>query len=183
MKTFIDNTGRAWTVSLNVGTLKRVRDLCKVDLMQAVEGKLVERLIADPVLLCDVIFAVCKEEADKLQISDIDFGRSLGGDAIDSATTALLEELVDFFPQRRREVLRKALHKMNQLQEKSVKAAILFLDSPELEMLMEKALTENFGTGIGLERGGEGMEKIPSLDATMPARAPGGDSSGSLPAA
>lgn len=157
MKTFTDNTGRAWTVSLNVGTLKRVRGLCKVDLMQAVEGKLVEKLIADPVLLCDVLFAVCKEEADKLQVSDIDFGRSLGGDAIDSATTALLEELVVFFPQRRREVLRKALHKMNQLQEKSIKAAMLFLESPELDRRVESAIA-----------------------SVLPIS---GDSSGSLPAA
>ena len=42
------------------------------------------------------------EAAEKQKISDEDFGRGLGGDAIDSATTALLEELVDFFPQRRR---------------------------------------------------------------------------------
>jgi hypothetical protein len=182
MKAFTDNTGRSWTVSLNIGTLKRVRSLCEVDLMAAVEGKLIERLIADPVLLCDILYVVCKDEADKYNVTDEDFGRSLGGDAIDYATTALLEELVDFFPQRRREVLRKALHKLNQLQEKSAHAAMLFLESPELEMLMEQTLTENFGTRIGLERGGEGMEKNPSLDATMPARAPGGDCSGSLPA-
>lgn len=140
MKTFTDNTGRAWTVALNVGTLKRVRTLCEVDLMQAVEGKLVERLIADPVLLCDVLYAVCKEEAEKQKVSDEDFGRGLGGDAIDSATTALLEELVDFFPQRRREVLRKALEKMQSLQEKSVRAAMVFLESPELDKRVENAI-------------------------------------------
>jgi hypothetical protein len=140
MKTFTDNTGRVWTVALNVGTLKRVRALCEVDLMQAVEGKLVEKLIADPVLLCDVLYAVCKEEAEKQNVSDEDFGRGLGGDAIDSATTALLEELVDFFPQRRREVLRKALEKMQSLQEKSVRAAMVFLESPELDRRVEKAI-------------------------------------------
>ena len=48
MKTFHDSTGRAWTVALNVGVLKRVRSLCDVDLMAAVEGKLVERLVSDP---------------------------------------------------------------------------------------------------------------------------------------
>ncbi len=127
-------------MALNVGTLKRVRALCEVDLMQAVEGKLVERLIADPVLLCDVLYAVCKEEAEKQNISDEDFGRGLGGDAIDSATTALLEELVDFFPQRRREVLRKALEKMQSLQEKSVRAAMVFLESPELDKRVENAI-------------------------------------------
>lgn len=152
MKTFTDNTGRVWTVALNVGTVKRVRALCEVDLMQAVEGKLVERLIADPVLLCDVLYAVCKEEAEKQNVLDEDFGRGLGGDAIDSATSALLEELVDFFPQRRREVLRKALEKMQSLQEKSVRAAMVFLESPELDRRVENAIASVlpiYGTSSG----------------------------------
>jgi len=147
VKTFTDNTGRVWTVALNVGTLKRVRALREVDLMQAVEGKLVEKLIADPVLLCDVLYAVCKEEAEKQNVSDEDFGRGLGGDAIDSATTALLEELVDFFPQRRREVLRKALEKMQSLQEKSVRAAMVFLESPELDKRVEDAINKALPAG------------------------------------
>ena len=32
MKSFTDNTGRAWLVNVNVGTIKRVRALCGVDL-------------------------------------------------------------------------------------------------------------------------------------------------------
>ena len=32
MKTFTDNTGRTWTLSVTVGTIKRVRALCGVDL-------------------------------------------------------------------------------------------------------------------------------------------------------
>ena len=52
----------------------------------------------------------------------------------------LLEELVDFFPQRRREVLRKALEKMQSLQEKSVRAAMVFLESPELDRRVENAI-------------------------------------------
>jgi len=171
MKTFTDNTARAWTVSLNVGTLKRVRDLCKVDLMQAVEGKLVEKLIADPVLLCDVLFAVCKEEADKRQVPDEEFGRCLGGDTLDAATTALLEELVDFFPQRRREVLKKALDKMNKLQEKSVKAAMVFLDSPELDRRVENAvaniLSRNLPMDSGLSHG-----SLPDDSASIPIPSP-----------
>ena len=72
MKTFTDNTGRTWTLSVTVGTIKRVRALCGVDLANIItmeSGKtpnvgLLERLAADPVLLVDVLFAVCKPEAD-----------------------------------------------------------------------------------------------------------------------
>jgi len=38
----------------------------------------------------------CAGRTPSENISDIDFGRAMAGDAIDSATTALLEELTDF---------------------------------------------------------------------------------------
>src|SRR5687767_1850112 len=116
MKTFQDNAGRTWTVQVNVDAIKRVRDLAKVDLLEVVEGKLIERLVSDPILLCDVLYCVCKVEADAQGISDGDFGRAMGGDAIDGATAALLEELVGFFPQGRRKVLAKALAKLRNLE-------------------------------------------------------------------
>lgn len=98
MKTFVDNAQRTWTLIVNVTSIKRVRDLLTVDLLEVLEGKLIDRLIRDPVLLCDVIYALCKSEAEAAQVSDEDFGRAMAGDAIEHATKALLEELVNFSP-------------------------------------------------------------------------------------
>ena len=142
MKTFTDNAGRTWTVALNVTTLKRVKSLCGVDLLDAVNdgGKLLERLTGDPVLLCDVIFSLCKEQADAKSITDVDFGCAMAGDPIEAATTALLEELVDFFPRGKREVLRRALQKMHQYEEKFLKAAHLKLDDPKMDEAVDKAI-------------------------------------------
>jgi hypothetical protein len=111
-----------------------------VNLLEVIEGKLIERLISDPVLLCDVIYSVCKPEADTKNISDEDFGRSMAGDAIDAATTALLEDLVDFFPQGRRKVLAKALGKLKALETAALNAVETKLDSPELEARMKREL-------------------------------------------
>ena len=136
MKTFVDNAGRTWTVAINVDAIKRVRYLADVNLLEVIEGKLLERLIGDPVLLCDVIYSVCKPEADAKAsggITDVDFGRAMAGDAIDGATTALLEDLVDFFPQGRRRVLAKALAKLRKFETAALNAVELRLDSPELE--------------------------------------------------
>jgi len=142
MKTFTDNAGRTWTVALNVTTTKQVKSLAGVDLMQIIAdgGKLIEMLVSDPVLLCDVIFALCKDQADTQKISDIDFGRSMAGDAIEAATSALLEELVDFFPRGKREVLRRALAKMRLYEEKFLKAAQARLDDPVTEQAMDQAV-------------------------------------------
>ena len=155
MKTFKDNAGRTWTVGVDVAAIKRVRSLLDVDLMGAVEGKLLERLVSDPVLLCDVIYCVCKPEADSRGVSDEDFGRAMAGDAIEHATTALLEELVDFFPQARRRLLRKALAKLKTLEARVLEVAEMKLDGPELEAEMEAALRE-LGGSSGSSPGSSG---------------------------
>jgi hypothetical protein len=61
------------------------------------------------VLLVDVLYAVCKEEADSRNVSDEEFGRSMAGDAIEFATAALLDEIIDFFPEAKRKVFRRIL--------------------------------------------------------------------------
>ena len=146
MKTFNDNAGRTWTVTINVDAIKRVKGLLGVNLLEAVEGKLLERLIADPVLLCDVIYAVCKPEADAHSVTDEDFGRAMAGDAIDLAATALLEELVGFFPQGRRRLLAKALEKLRTLEAMALQAAQTRLESPELQRELEAALGSSSGS-------------------------------------
>jgi hypothetical protein len=142
MKTFSDNAARTWTVQINVDAIKRVRDLAKVNLLEVIEGKLLERLISDPVLLCDVIYSVCQPQADSQSLTDVDFGRAMAGDAIDGATTALLEELVDFFPQGKRRVLAKALVKLRKLETAALAAVEARLESQEMERRMAAQLAE-----------------------------------------
>jgi hypothetical protein len=100
MKTFRDNKRRVWTLEVNVAAIKRVRGLCKVDLNSIVEvdsenrptARLLEQLSSDPVLLVDVLYAICKPEADKQGVTDEEFGEAMAGDAIEQATEALLDE-------------------------------------------------------------------------------------------
>ena len=143
VKTFIDNAGRTWTVAINVDAIKRVKSLLSVNLLDAVEGKLIEQFITDPILLCDVLYVLCKPEADARAVSDEDFGRAMAGDAIDAGTTCLLEELVDFFPSGKRRLLAKALSKLRMYQAKAVELANKRLDDPALDRRLESLLTEN----------------------------------------
>ena len=46
MKTFKDNAGRTWTITINVDTVKRVRDLLGEDLLDV--KQVLERLMIDP---------------------------------------------------------------------------------------------------------------------------------------
>jgi len=140
MKTFVDNAGRTWTVAVNVDAIKRVRTLCAVNLLEIVEGDLLGRLANDPILLCDVLYAVCKPELDAKSVSDEDFGRAMGGDVIEAATAAFLEEMVGFFPSPKRAVLAKALGKLRVLEERALRAVETRLDDPRLLAEVEKQL-------------------------------------------
>ena len=146
MHTFSDTQGRPWTITLNVDAIRRVRSVLNINLLDAIEGRLLERLITDPVLLCDILFVVIQPEAIAKGISDEDFGRSLGGDVLDVATTALLEELVDFFPSAKRTVFRKALAKLKQLETLAIETATRRLESSELEERMKTALASTSGS-------------------------------------
>ena len=140
MKTFTDNAGRSWDINVTVDAVKRVRSLLDVDLMEAAAGKLIQQLADNPVLLCDVIYCIVKPQADEKEITDEDFGKAMAGDAIDQATTAFLEDLVNFFPSRKREMLQKVLVKLKNLEAIAAEVVNKRLDSPELETQMRAEL-------------------------------------------
>ena len=147
MKVFTDNAGRVWTVAINVNAIKRVRALANVNLLEVIEGTLLERLIRDPVLLCDVAYAVCKPEADKVGVSDEEFGQAMAGDAIDHATKALLEELVGFSPSRQgRANLQRILETTWRVMDKAHEAVAARIDSGEIERAAEQLLATSSGS-------------------------------------
>ena len=149
MHTFQDTQGRTWSVSINVDTIRRVRSRLSINLSDAMDGKLVERLSADPVLLCDLLFVMVQPEAEAKNVTDEDFGRALGGDVLDFASTALLEELVDFFPSGKRTLFRKVLEKFRKLQGIALQMVTHRLESDEPERKMTAALASMSGDSSG----------------------------------
>ena len=72
MHTFKDANGKVWTVTVDVDAIKTIKSLVGVNLCELHEGSppLVERLEGDLILLCDVLFAVLKEQADAVGIDE-----------------------------------------------------------------------------------------------------------------
>jgi hypothetical protein len=143
MPAFKDTEGRNWSVGITVATIKRVRDLMDVDLMEAVEGKLLDRLSTDPVLLVDVVYAVCKPEADIVGVTDVQFGTAMAGDVIEHATVALIEAIIDFFPNPRdRATMRKVYTSTQRMMEKARDVIEHRLESGEMEKVEARLLQE-----------------------------------------
>jgi hypothetical protein len=140
VRNFIDSSGRVWVVDVSVTTIKRVRTLTGINLLEVIQGELIEQLSSDPILLADCLYAVCQPQAVREGVSDEAFGQSLAGDVIDRATTALLEGLIEFFPEPKRRLLEKATAKYRQVQTQALALVEARLDSPELEAKILKDL-------------------------------------------
>ena len=109
MKTFTDATGKTWTVTINTNAIKRAKETSGVSLVDIVNGDLYGRMLLDPVLVCDIAYGVCEPEAKGRKFTREDFNASLVGDAIAAARDAILEDLVDFFPNPVRDKIKNAL--------------------------------------------------------------------------
>ena len=151
MHIFKDNQGRSWNFALNVWEMKRIRASLGVDLVNAValgkdgnvQADLVDRIANDPCLLVDILWVVCEDQAKEDGVSDVDFGSSLAGDAVEEATRAFLDELVDFFPGARRLFLRKAVELARRYAAQTDAALKAALESPEFEARLAASMSSS----------------------------------------
>ena len=141
MRTFKDSENREWTIALNVTAVKRVRDLCEGFNLAQIKPELLNKLADDPVLFCDVLYVLCKPQADEHEITDEQFGSALNGDAIYAATNALMEELVDFTRSpAQRKFWKKALERSQELEAKGMARLETYLETGALDERLDSEL-------------------------------------------
>ena len=85
-------------------------------------------------------------------ISDEEFGMAMSGDAIEHATTALLDEIIDFFPEAKRLAFKKILSATRRFEEIARKRLEAIMSDGEFEDKMVSALEQLTGlSGNALE--------------------------------
>src|SRR5574344_1723919 len=132
MQIFKDRDGREWQVVLNVFQMKRVRAALGID-----------RVANDPCLLVDILWVLVQEQAKPLNVTDEQFGTALAGDAIEAATKAFLDELVDFFPGARRLFLKKAVELARKFGGEANEVLEKALEDPELESRVRESMNSS----------------------------------------
>ena len=112
MQTFTDKKGNRWNIELNVGSAKKVKAECGIDLFDTIQvadekisETVFEKLSADPALLVDVIFSLCRFPATQCGLDAEKFAELFTGEVIESASDALVEEIINFSPPIRRKAL------------------------------------------------------------------------------
>jgi hypothetical protein len=135
-----DANGREWSTAINVTTVKRVQELTGLLLTDAADTDLIERLYGDVVLLCNISWAVCQPVAEARGITSEQFGELLTGDVIDRACESLMEDLVGFFPSRRREIVQRIWQAARRLETERVKLVEGKLTTEQIEEMIRRTV-------------------------------------------
>jgi len=138
MHKFTDSAGREWQIAMSLGQARKLKDAIGIDVLDG--GDSLAKLVTDPYTTANALYLLCESQAVKADVTDEQFGESLAGDAIDLATTALMDELVDFFPKRQREALRTMLAKLTKMQDDAEAMAKEKLNSAAMDAMIAREL-------------------------------------------
>jgi hypothetical protein len=97
MRSFKDRFDKQWDVAITVSTLKRIRDVTKLDLGQLIEDSALAKKLDDMATLGSILFAIVKPQADANKVTEDAFLDALDGPAMARAAAAFWPELDDFF--------------------------------------------------------------------------------------
>jgi hypothetical protein len=143
MKTFKDQGDREWVLQVNYSAKQRVQALAGVDLFDL---SIFEKLGSDPGKLIEILYAICQEQADKLGLKKEQFYDAIIGDCLEAAADALTQEIINFFPKRRREVFQKLVATAGKVQDKALELIETKLDSGEILRKLEQSLNAASGS-------------------------------------
>jgi hypothetical protein len=143
MKFFKDIKDGSWELSINVAAIKKIRDVLNADLLDI--QTTLPRLLADPIFLVDVLYCLCKSQADAKGVSDEQFGEGMAGDCLGFAKNTLMEELKSFFPSlEERNAVDRLIKKGNEMLDLLRKKSLLKLEQTDLNAKADEIL-ELFG--------------------------------------
>ena len=99
MKQFTDGMNRSWTLTLNVGAVRKIKATLGIDLCDLHSGEkpLVLRLANDLPLLFDVIAELTRGQWEASGLTREQFEAAFDGAGVQSAADAFWGELADFF--------------------------------------------------------------------------------------
>ena len=169
MREFKDEEGRPWRLALTVGAGLRVRSLVTIEVADEAGVKksqpfdmidasgisqTFQVLRSQYATIGETLYAILVNQIEAKSLTKEDFLDSLRGDSLDSATRALEQELIDFFPSRLRRMIGLLASKMDEVQNEMLDRAEANMERATVEML-----TGASGTPSGKPQ--ESSESIP----------------------
>src|SRR6185436_3131861 len=138
MPSFKDLAGREWLITVNVFTLKHLKDALGVDLMRLADGEppLAVRLATEPVLVCEILYAILKPQMDAAGLTEEQFCQQMGGDQTARAYETFCEGLNDFFQSLGRKELAQVIRQGNRAVKATTEAVDQRIQAFDLDALI-----------------------------------------------
>jgi hypothetical protein len=136
--------GREWLLKLDAPKIREVRqqfdglDLADTDRSMSAY----DRCAADPVLLVDVLYVLCRQAVQDAGLTDRQFGEALVGPAIADATKALVDAYADFSPARAA-AIRARQQQVTELMDRAELEDAAFLTDDRMRQIIETGKAEN----------------------------------------
>lgn len=147
MQCFKDRNGKQWTLDLNIGTARRVKAECGIDLVNVVtftedgaNTSVFQRLADDPYTLVSVIYSLCRQQAADANMTDEAFASLFDAETIESAIEALVQEVINFSQPAKKKMLMLIFNKTRELKEKAEKRLDNMMQSKEFNEALDAQL-------------------------------------------
>lgn len=100
MAKFEDKHSHTWNVNLDVGMLEDIQEATGVNLDELMiePNKMSKFVFLTPRKFVEVMWVVCKEQAETHKLDARGFGRLFDRDTLDLATNAFIEAIFSFYP-------------------------------------------------------------------------------------
>lgn len=141
---FTDRRGRAWSVDVDIVSVRAIRQQLGVDLTDLLNGRAdaLQQLVDDPEKMVDALYLICQEQCELQGVTPEQFGRALAGETIDAAVDAFMVGLAYFFRKGQREVVLAMIQKIRQTQDRLTAKALEALESDRVTQAIERQADE-----------------------------------------
>lgn len=137
MPSFVDASGREWSVTITVEEIAAVKEALDVHLTKIVDDdiKKLFDLIADPIQCVDVLWVVCRSQAESRGIDQRQFAKGFSGESFEQAGRCLVRAVFGFFPPSRRDPLLRLVEKTEQAMNLAMAQAATKIDEITTEAM------------------------------------------------
>lgn len=158
MKSFTDKNGKCWDLELNVGAAIRLKSRLDFDLENIItldkqqnpdDVSLLEKISGDAIFLFNIIYVLCEKQCNEAKISQEDFAECFDADTIESATDALVDEIINFSRPAKRKVLMQLRRISQEFSEKAGKKLDEMLTDPAFQQAIEEEIQKTITTEKG----------------------------------
>jgi hypothetical protein len=157
--------GKEWVVDVTYLTVKRVRDLCAVNVLDIcnLDKESLSGWVADDLKVLEVVCAVVRPQLAAVDMSDEDFFAACDGQVLKEAVERLVDQVSDFFQEPRKGLVKKVIKKLRETEKKMEAQAEKAIDAALSQCDFEAALKTHGSSGsTSLESSESSLGALPS---------------------